>query len=236
MSKITILHLYPNEMNLYGDSGNVKCLYQRLTWRGFDCKVIEKGLGDKINFDFDMIFIGGGQDKEMKLLQKDIIRKGDTIRYAIESEKTVLAICGGYQILGSYYKTHHGEQIDLLNAIDFYTLGDKKRMIGNFVYDTDFGKVVGFENHSGKTFLGANVSPLGKILVGNGNNGKDGLEGVRYKNVYATYAHGPVLPKNPNFADEIIKKITGINELQQLDDSLEIHCQQHLIKRFCQKL
>lgn len=236
MKKITILHLYPNEMNLYGDSGNVVCLYKRLVWRGYQCKVVEKGMGDKINCDFDMIFVGGAQDREMKLLQKDMLRKGDVLRYAVESEKTVLAICGGYQIFGSYYKTHDGEQIDLLNAVDFYTLGDKKRMIGNFVFDTPFGKVVGFENHSGKTYLGDGVAPLGNIITGFGNNGKDGLEGAHFKNFYATYAHGPVLPKNPNFADEIIKKITGSNELSPLDDYLENHCQQHLIKRFCQKL
>lgn len=236
MTKFTILHLYPNEMNLYGDSGNVMCLYKRLNWRGYNCKVVEKGIGDKINTDFDMLFIGGGQDREMKLLQKDVLRKADTLCYAVESEKVVLAICGGYQIFGSYYKTHDGEQIDLLNGVDFYTIGSKKRMIGNFVFDTHFGKVVGFENHSGKTYLGENVSSLGNIITGYGNNGKDGLEGVLYKNFYGTYAHGPVLPKNPNFADEIIKKITGVNELAPLDDSLEIHCQQHLIKRFCQKL
>lgn len=236
MKKFTILHLYPKELNLYGDSGNVMCLYKRMMWRNIPCKVVEKGVGDKLNnVDFDMIFLGGGQDREMKLLQKDLLKKADTIKYAIEDNKTVLAICGGYQMLGSYYETKNGEHIELLNAIDFYTVGTKKRMIGNFVYSTPFGNIVGFENHSGKTHLGENVEPLGTIMRGYGNNGVDKTEGLHYKNVYATYSHGPVLVKNPNFADEIIKNITHLHELTPLDDSIELCCQKYLIKRFCEK-
>ena len=233
MNKFTILHLYPKELNIYGDGGNVMCIYKRMKWRNIPCKVVEKGVGDKLNnVNFDMIFIGGGQDSDLKILQKDLMKKADTIKYALESDKIVLAVNSGYQMLGSYLETKDGSVIELLNAIDFYTVSNRKRLIGNFVYQTSFGGVVGFENHSGRTYLGDGVEPLGNVKKGFGNNGKDLTEGLRYKNVYGTYAQGPVLVKNPNFSDEIIKKMTHLDELSPLDDSIELCCQQYLIKRF----
>ncbi|MFR5875716.1 MAG: type 1 glutamine amidotransferase [Eubacterium sp.] len=230
VDKIKIAHLYPNELNLYGDSGNVLCLYNRLVWRGYNVSVEHIGIGDRIN-DFDILFIGGGQDREMKIIERDLRRKADMLSYSIRQGRVVLAICGGYQILGQYYKTFNGDEIKLTGALPFYTVGSDTRMIGNFVYQTEFGKVVGFENHSGKTYLGKSLCPLGKIITGFGNNGEDKTEGVLYKNTFGTYAHGPVLPKNPEFADELITRAVG-ETLQPIDDTVEKLCHNQLISRF----
>lgn len=231
MKKIKITHLYPNELNLYGDSGNVLCLYNRLVWRGCHVEVNSVGIGDKLN-DFDILFIGGGQDKEMQIIRKDLRKKAEMLHYSIHCGKTVLAICGGYQILGDYYRTFDGNEMKLTGALPFYTIADKDRMIGNFVFETKFGKVVGFENHSGKTYLSKALTPLGQIVTGFGNNGEDRGEGLHFKNTFCTYAHGPVLPKNPVFADEIIKSALGEIDLMSIDDSLENLCHNQLISRF----
>lgn len=231
VDKIRIVHLYPDELNLYGDGGNVLCLYNRLMWRGYDVSIEQVGIGDRLN-DFDILFIGGGQDREMKIIEHDLRRKTDALNYYIQLGRTVLAICGGYQLLGQYYKTNNGEEIRLAGALPFYTESGNDRMIGNFVYQTEFGKVVGFENHSGRTYLSRYLQPLGKIITGCGNNGTDGGEGVLYKNTFGTYAHGPVLPKNPTFADELIKRALGVRELQTLDDTAENLCHNQLVSRF----
>lgn len=228
---VKICHLYPTELNLYGDSGNVQCLYNRLTWRGCRVSVESVGIGDRIP-DFDILFIGGGQDKEMRILSRDLKRKSQALSYYIEQGKTVLAICGGYQMLGKYYKQSNGDTILLSDTLPFYTVGSEKRTIGNFVYQTEFGKVVGFENHSGKTYLPSELSPLGKIITGCGNNGEDAGEGVLYKNTFGTYAHGPVLPKNPNFADEIIRRALRTDELSALNDTIENMTHNSLIAKF----
>jgi hypothetical protein len=230
VKNIKITHLYPNELNLYGDSGNVLCLYNRLVWRGYNVTVEHIGVGDKLG-DSDIVFIGGGQDREMKIIERDARRKSDSLAYLIEQGRVVLAICGGYQLLGDCYKTSDNEIIKLMGILPFYTVGSNERMIGNFVYQTDFGKVVGFENHSGKTYLSQSLTPLGKIITGFGNNGDDGYEGVIYKNTFGTYAHGPVLPKNPAFADEIISRAVK-EDLQPIDDTLENICHNQLIARF----
>lgn len=231
VDRIKIAHLYPDELNLYGDSGNVLCLYNRLIWRGYDVSVEHIGIGDRLN-DFDILFIGGGQDREMKIIENDLRRKADMISYSVQQGRVVLAICGGYQLLGQFYRTFDGDEIKLTGALPFYTEGSDVRMIGNFVYQTEFGKVVGFENHSGKTYLGKSLKPLGKIITGFGNNGADSTEGVLYKNTFGTYAHGPVLPKNPAFADELIKRALDTKELQPLDDTAENLCHNQLISRF----
>ncbi len=228
---IKILHLYPNELNLYGDSGNVLCLYYRLKKRGFNAEIVKAGKGDKIP-DFDILFIGGGQDREISIIEKDLKRKSDAISYYIESGKTVLAICGGYQLLGEYFKTNDNRVIRLSGALPFYTEGSKKRMIGNIVMSTPFGKIVGFENHSGRTHLSEELNPLGSIIMGYGNNGSDGKEGLLYKNTFCTYLHGPVLPKNPKFADEILRRSVPQIDHYPLDDNLETLCHNSLIARF----
>lgn len=241
MKTLKICHLYPDVLNLYGDRGNVTAIKKRLEWRGIGCEIVNANIGDKTDLgDCDIFFIGGGQDFEQGVLLKDIASgKGDAIKDAIESGKVFLAICAGYQILGKYYKTHTGEVCDFIGALDLYTVGQKKRMIGNYVYECELGgrktEIVGFENHSGKTYLGEGVRPFGKILYGNGNNSEDKTEGARYKNVYATYAHGPVLPKNPYFTDELIrvalKNKYGDDSISELDDTFELAAHKYMVNR-----
>lgn len=245
MKKLKICHLYPDVLNLYGDRGNVTAIKKRLEWRSIESEIINANIGDKTDLsDCDIFFIGGGQDFEQEVLLKDIAAgKGRAITDAIESGKVFLAICAGYQILGKYYKTHTGEVYNFIGALDLYTVGQKKRMIGNYAYECEIdGKkteIVGFENHSGKTYLGEGVRPFGKILYGNGNNSQDKTEGARYKNVYATYAHGPVLPKNPAFTDELIrtalKNKYGDDALEAIDDTFENNAHDYMVRRLLNK-
>ena len=228
---IKIVHLYPDELNLYGDSGNIACIVKRLYARGYNAEVVNVGVGENIP-SFDLLFIGGGQDREMMAINKDIKRKADALSYYIHKGNTILAICGGYQLLGEYYKMSNGSVMELTGAIPFFTEGSKHRMIGNTVFSTPFGNAVGFENHSGKTYLSKDIAPLGRIIKGFGNNGEDKTEGVLFKNTFGTYAHGPVLPKNPSLADEIIKRMLGVDSLINIDDELENNCHRQLILRY----
>lgn len=209
--ELKICHLYPDILNLYGDTGNLLCLKKRLEWRGIDAVVTSLPMGQTADFtQFDLFLIGGGQDFEQEVLLQDLHRgKDKEIISAIEDGKTFLAICGGYQMLGQYYKTHEGVQCDFIGALDMYTVGSSPRLIGDYMFEcpqeNGGSVIVGFENHSGRTYLGDKVKPLGKVLSGFGNNGEDGTEGCRYNNVFGTYSHGPVLPKNPVFADYLLE-------------------------------
>ena len=229
--ELKICHLYPDVLNLYGDRGNVICLQKRLEWRGIGCSVTELPIGQQADLTaFDLFFIGGGQDFEQEVLLEDLSRgKAGDIRAAVEDGKTFLAICGGYQMLGNYYLTHTGEQCDFIGAVNLHTVGRPERMIGNYMFrcapESGGSVVVGFENHSGRTYLGAGVAPLGTVLRGSGNNGEDHTEGCRYNNVFGTYSHGPLLPKNPEFADHVL--LTALRrhwpdaQLPPLPDGLE---------------
>lgn len=217
-------------MNLYSDIGNVNCLLYRMKNRNIDIDVSFCEIGETLT-DFDILFIGGGQDNEMSIISNDFKRKAEQVKYSIENNKVVLAICGGYQLLGQYYQGKN-EIIELSGILPFYTVSSNKRMVGNIVYDTVFGRVVGFENHSGKTYFDSNLMPLGRVVAGYGNNGDDKTEGLRYKNTFCTYAHGPVLPKNPAFADEIIKLATKQEVLPSLNDDIENLCHKSLVSRF----
>jgi len=209
--KLNICHLYPDVLNLYGDTGNILCLKRRLEWRGIDTEVTALPIGANADFTrFDLFFIGGGQDFEQEVLLADLHSgKDKEILSAIEDEKVFLCICGGYQMMGQYYRTHTGQQYDFIGALNLHTLGSDLRMIGNYMFRCEAlsggSTVVGFENHSGKTYLGEGVSPLGTVLHGYGNNGEDGTEGARFKNVFGAYCHGPILPKNPEFADFLLQ-------------------------------
>lgn len=229
---LRICHLYPDLLNLYGDRGNILCMRRRLEWRGIDAEVTEVTVGEQADFtQFDLFFIGGGQDFEQEVLLSDLkAGKGSEIKAAIADGKTFLTICGGYQMLGSYYETYDGQRCDFIGALDLYTVGSKTRMIGNYKFKCGEAAggsvVVGFENHSGKTHLGRGVEPLGTVLAGFGNNGEDGTEGAHYKNVFGTYSHGPMLPKNPEFCDMLLatalERRYGKAELAPLDDTLEL--------------
>jgi len=245
MYELNICHLYPDLLNLYGDRGNIMALKMRCVWRGINVNVSNISIGDKFDAEaYDIIFLGGGQDYEQEIIQDDLLnQKGEEIRNAVKNDKVFLAICGGYQLLGSYYKTWYGKEIHFLNALDLWTIGCKERMIGNFVFECDFlkndhydGKIVGFENHSGRTYLGPGVKPLGKIIKGYGNNGEDGFEGAIYKNVYCSYSHGSLLPKNPALADHLIsvalkQKYKDFVSLSGIDDEFENLAHDTTIKR-----
>ena len=230
--ELKICHLYPDILNLYGDRGNVLCMERRLSWRGIGVQTEGVGIGQKLDAsEYDLFFIGGGQDFEQEVLLSDLAgEKTAQIKAAVEDEKPVLAICGGYQMLGQYYKTHDGRQCDFTGALELYTVGSDERMIGNYLFTCgELGgeAVVGFENHSGKTYLGQSVRPMGTVLSGFGNNGEDKTEGARYKNVFATYSHGCLLPKNPKLCDLILRtalerKYGEAPELPPLDDALEL--------------
>ena len=241
--ELKICHLYPDVLNLYGDRGNVICMEKRLQWRGIDVTTTGVTIGQSLKAsDFDLFFIGGGQDFEQEVLLDDL--KGEKtaeLKAAIEDGVPVLAICGGYQMLGQYYKTWDGKQCDFTGALDLYTVGSEQRMIGNYMFTCDEAdcKIVGFENHSGKTYLGSGVKPLGKVLEGYGNNGEDGTEGARYKNVFASYSHGCLLPKNPKLADLILQTALerkyGALTLPSLPDTLETAAHTYMENRLTHK-
>ena len=230
--ELKICHMYPDVLNLYGDRGNVMCMQRRLAWRGIETEVTRLPIGSQVSLaGFDLVFIGGGQDFEQQVLLEDLHRGKDReILAAVRDGMPFLTICGGYQMMGNYYETYDGVRCDFIGAVDLYTVGSKQRMIGNYKFqcgpESGGSLVVGFENHSGQTFLGEGVQPLGKVLAGFGNNGKDGTEGVRYLNVFGTYSHGPVLPKNPAFCDHILltalQRKYGSAELAPLDDAAEL--------------
>lgn len=230
IEKLKILRLYPKELNLYGDGGNLICLIKRLEKRGIKSEVVNIEAGEGIP-DFDIMLIGGGQDREMNIISLDVRRKSEMLSYAIENERVILAVCAGFQLLGEYYQTADGGFVKLSGALPFHTVAGDKRQIGNIITASPFGKLAGFENHSGKTILPPSLPPLGNVIKGFGNNG-DGGEGLLYKNTFATYMHGPVLPKNPALADELIKRALRTNELKPIDDELENKCHSYLIKRF----
>ncbi len=241
--QINICHLYPDVLNLYGDTGNILCMANRLRWRGIACNVTMLGVGEIAFVGLRYLLYGrwpglraGSAAEGCRRVQKS------EIQTAIDEEKVLLAICGGYQILGNYYRTWEGKEYAFMGCLNLHTLGHKERMIGNFMFDcqdTEAGAVVGFENHSGKTYLGDGVEPLGRVISGYGNNGEDGTEGARYKNVFATYSHGPILPKNPMFCDLLLKKALcrkyGEIVLDQLDDTFENNAHDYMVKRLTVK-
>lgn len=224
---LRIAHLYARFLNIYGDRGNIITLRERARWRNIDVSIDAVGLGDQIDPEhFDFYFIGGGQDKQQQTIAEDLVKRADVLKRAVDSGAVILSVCGGYQLLGHYYKPHEGDELKGISLIDAYTVAGNRRMIGNvFIRRDDGSTLVGFENHSGKTFLGKDVPALGKVVVGNGNNGDDGFEGAAQGTVYGTYLHGSLLPKNPQFADSLIRQALtrrhGQIELSPLDDKLE---------------
>ena len=236
--KITIGHLYPDLLNLYGDRGNIQCLMKRCLWRGIEAETIAYELDDRIDFSkLDIVLLGGGSDREQMLVCEKLKEIQKDFKAYVEDNGVVIAICGGYQLLGNYYKTDQG-MIEGLKLVDMSTEQGKGRLIGNIVMQSDLFDmpIVGFENHGGRTTIGNNRS-LGKVLSGYGNDGQSGEEGVVYKNVIGTYLHGPLHPKNPQLADLLIsraleKKYGKKIELEKLDDSEEQEANSYIFHRF----
>ena len=232
MKKVKIGHLYPKLLNIYGDGGNISALYNRCLWRNIDVEVDEINIGDKIT-EHDIYFIGGGQDLQQIEVAKELQKNKDFLLQERERMAVFLGICGGYQLLGHYYQPHDSDKLEGISLLDAYTIAGKKRFIGNVTSKADYivpNTLVGFENHSGLTYIQGDTKPLSEIIVGNGNNGKDGSEGARYKNVFGTYMHGSFLPKNPHFADYMLELASG-EKLSPLDDCIEMAAHSVLVKK-----
>ena len=204
---INVLQLYPRDMNIYGDWGNALVIKRRLEWHGLTPNLIEYNPGDVFPENVDIVLGGGGQDSGQDIIQEDLLTIGDTLHKLADKDVPMLLICGLYQLFGKFFKTQDGHVIKGIGLLDIETHAGPERLIGNIVTKSEqFGDIIGYENHSGQTFLGKDVQPLGTIIKGAGNNGQDGLEGARYHNVIGTYLHGSILPKNPNIADFLIEK------------------------------
>ncbi len=239
--KLTIGHLYPDLLNLYGDRGNIQCFRKRLEWRGLEAEVIPVLSGDKIDFSkLDIVLLGGGSDREQELVCEYLKEIKADFRDYVENGGVVLAVCGGYQLLGNYYKTDK-KVIEGLEILNITTEWEPERLIRNIVLNSPLfdTPVVGFENHGGRTEIGDHT-PFGKVFYGLGNTGKSGYEGVVYKNVIATYLHGPLLPKNPHVCDYLLeralkRKYGEITALEPLPDELEHKANSYIVDRYSDK-
>jgi CobQ-like glutamine amidotransferase family enzyme len=237
----TVGWLYPDLMNIYGDRGNILTLLKRAEWRGYDPRLLELGRGTTKGMeDVDVFFFGGGQDREQALVYEDLIEsKQAPLELAVASGAVVLAVCGGYQLLGHYYQTAEGQRFPGIGLIDVRTEAGKRRFIGDVVVDTDIADLVpktlvGFENHSGRTFLGPDAAAIGTVRLGSGNNGSDRTEGCMQGGVVGTYLHGSLLPKNPHLADHLMQRALsrrGPVELSPLDDSVELSAHERILER-----
>jgi lipid II isoglutaminyl synthase (glutamine-hydrolysing) len=238
--KLTIGYLYADLMNIYGDTGNIICLKKRCEWRGIDVSIKEIGIGDKLHLqDADIFFFGGGQDQSQKDVSQDLTKtdKGEVLKKEVERGVPLLSVCGGYQLLGEHYKPFEGPNLAGISLFDAHTESSSDRMIGNLVIESMFGPLVGFENHSGKTYLGKNAKPFGMVIKGFGNNGSDQTEGCIHKNAIGCYMHGSLLPKNPKLADWLIQKALEVKEgkkviLKPLEDTLESKAHNFAISKF----
>lgn len=236
--ELNICHLYPDLLNVYGDVGNIKILEHRAKARGININIHNISLDDNFNADeMDIVFFGGGQDYEQSIVSTDLKdNKRDEIKRYVENGKVLIAICGGYQLLGKYYMAANGEKINGLDILNIYTESGNKRFIGDTVIlnEETNETYVGFENHSGRTHIN-DLKPLGKCIVGYGNNGEDGYEGCIYKNTYCTYFHGCLLAKNPELADRLLKAALEIKygdvTLAPLNDTIELNAKEYMVTR-----
>lgn len=240
--KLTIAWLYPDLMSTYGDRGNVIVLQKRCQWRGIDATIVPITLESKVMslMSCDLIFMGGAQDRQQKLVGVDFLKnKGPVVKEMVEKGIPALFVCAAYQFVGHYYKPYQGDKIPGAGIFDLYTEhpGDQaKRLIGNVVAEVISSEktIVGFENHGGRTYLGSKMKPLARVIKGFGNNGEDGFEGAIYKNSIGSYFHGPLLPKNPHIADWLLvaalfQKYKRAILLSELDDELEHRAHQSIL-------
>ena len=204
---LNILQLYPRDMNIYGDWGNVLTVMRRAQWHGYEPVLHEYDPGDPFPEDIDIVIGGGGQDAGQDKIQADLLKIGPKLHELVQNDTPMLVICGLYQLFGNFFRTKDGHEIKGIGVFNMETHGGPERMIGNIVtQDSQFGDIIGYENHSGQTFLAKGVMPLGKVIKGAGNNGQDDFEGARVRNVIGSYLHGSLLPKNPAMADWLIEK------------------------------
>jgi len=235
MNALTLVHLYPREMNIYGDTGNVVVLKRRLEWRHRPVRVVPVSVGDPLPHDVDILLGGGGQDAAQGEIGADFAARGAELRAMADDGVVMLTICGTYQMLGHEFITQDGDHIKGVGVLDVITRGQHERLIGNNYVDTpEAGRLVGYENHSGLTELGPGVVPLGRTQAGRGNNGSDRTEGAVQGNIIGTYMHGSLLPKNPHLADHIIGRAIrrrGGASLSHLDDSAELAAHDWILKR-----
>lgn len=229
--QLRLVHLYPDLMSLYGDRGNIITLQRRAAWRGIDLDVRELTLGDHLDPDqADLFFFGGGQDREQEAVSRDLAAGvGEAVEEAVQAGAALLSVCGGYQLLCRFFRTGEGVEIPGTGLFDAHTIAGDRRMVGDVLAEASIADatvdLVGFENHSGQTYLGPGVQPLGQVAIGNGNNGQDRTEGARFLGAIGTYLHGPILPKNPHLADWLLAtalRRRGVDEnLTPLDDTVE---------------
>ena len=236
--ELKICHLYPDVLNLYGDVGNIICMKKRLEWRGIDVSVTGVKLGEVLDWEaFDLIFIGSGREDEQMALLADLHEhKAAALRSAARAGVCILAIGGGFELLGKSYENLKGEKFDFAGVLDMSVKAGRDRATGNYVFSVPgCGEVVAFENHSGRAYPAQDLEPLGSIVRGHGNNGEDGTEGARYKNVFGSYGHGSLLPKNPALCDLILKTALerkyGSAELSPLNDDAENTAREYMLSR-----
>ncbi|NMC35761.1 glutamine amidotransferase [Candidatus Beckwithbacteria bacterium] len=237
---LNICHLYSKSMNTYGDRGNIITLVKLCEWNEIKANVTEIEVGEKFDQKlYDMFFIGGGQDKNQERIAVDLLTKKTPLKKAVETNKVFLLVCGSYQLFGYYFKTYEGIMLKGLKILDIHTIGSTKRKIGNVIVQLNTAEeilpktLVGFENHSGNTFLHKGTTPLGKVVKGYGNNDTDKIEGIRYKNCFGTYLHGSLLPKNPHFAKYLIslalKNKYGKDFSLDCNNDLELQAHQFIL-------
>lgn len=225
--ELNILELYPKDMNIYGDSGNVLILKKRAEKRNISVNILSYNIGDSFPKNVDIVVAGGGQDSGQEKVNKDLLKIKDKLKKLAENYTPMLLICGSYQLFGNYFRTNEGKVLKGIGILNAYTEATNERMVGNIITESvPFGEIIGYENHSGKTTLEGDTLPLGLVKLGAGNNGEDSTEGARYKNVVGTYLHGSLLPKNPKIADFLISEAMAkkypddFTKLKALDDSL----------------
>jgi lipid II isoglutaminyl synthase (glutamine-hydrolysing) len=226
--RIVVGHLYPDYLNIYADRGNIAVLSERARARGHELDVRAIGMREPVPVgEIDLFYVGGGQDREQALVAHDLVGKAEALRDAVEGDAAFLAVCGGYQLLGRSYRDVAGEELPGIGLLPLHTVAGRTRMIGDVLLDCEWAgeTLAGFENHAGRTILDEGAQPLGRVVDGFGNDGESGFEGCRYRKVYGTYLHGPLLPRNPWFADRVLSDALthrgGPGELEPLPDELE---------------
>jgi CobQ-like glutamine amidotransferase family enzyme len=234
--RVVVGHLYPDYLNIYADRGNMAVLERRAAWRGIEFEYRTIGMGEPVSpGEHDLYYVGGGQDREQALVAEDLQQKGQALAEAVANGAAFLAVCGGYQLLGRYYRDRSGAELPGIGLLPHHTVAGERRMIGDVLLECELEPgerrtLAGFENHAGRTYLDEGAEPLGQVVAGFGNNGEDGLEGARVGGAIGTYLHGPLLPRNPWLADWLLARALARSlgetpQLEPLTDDFESRAQ-----------